>query len=466
MTAMAAGTTTYLGQSYEIGPDNVTTKYIFGNDLKIASSKSTGEVFFYHTDHLGSNNAVTDLNGALVELSEFTPFGSLSRHEGSVDSPHQFTGQRNDATTGLYFYNARYYDPQLGRFTSADTVVPGPGDPQALNRYSYSRNNPIILVDPSGHFFFIPFIIAAVQAVASAVVSVASAAIGAAATVGSAVAGAVGSLQPVLSALHYVNMGISAYNAVKTGNIGGFVGGLVGGAAFGFAGQHFAVGLASSFGKGAFSFVGGAISGAAEFAIGGFGAGFGAALGSGQSARDSFRVGGRGAAFGAVAGAAIQGSYMAGWQNELHGYSAGAVAGKLGYDPGIQDLANASPRFRSRFRNTEVYRHYSYADEAASLAGGLRPGSFGTTDVYTSGTEAQQKLALPPHRPGDLPPDAYYNVIVDAGKATRLPPAESKYYPPSAYAPHGAYRTGGGSQVIFGGGTPPGSVIYGGALLD
>ena len=48
-------------------------------------------------------------------------------------------------------YHARYYDPLIGRFISADTIVPKPGDPQSLNRYSYVRNNPLKYTDPSGH---------------------------------------------------------------------------------------------------------------------------------------------------------------------------------------------------------------------------------------------------------------------------------------------------------------------------
>ncbi|MFH0732297.1 MAG: RHS repeat-associated core domain-containing protein [Candidatus Omnitrophota bacterium] len=56
-----------------------------------------------------------------------------------------------DCTTGLYYYGARYYDPELGRFTQADTIVPEPGNPQSFNRYSYCDNNPINYTDPTGH---------------------------------------------------------------------------------------------------------------------------------------------------------------------------------------------------------------------------------------------------------------------------------------------------------------------------
>jgi len=54
----------------------------------------------------------------------------------------------------LYDYGARFYDPLLGRFISADTVVPGAGNPQALNRYAYVLNNPLRYTDPSGHWIF------------------------------------------------------------------------------------------------------------------------------------------------------------------------------------------------------------------------------------------------------------------------------------------------------------------------
>ena len=61
-----------------------------------------------------------------------------------------FTGQRLDAT-GLYYYNARYYDATIGRFISPDTVIQNPANPQTLNRYSYCVNNPLNRTDPTGH---------------------------------------------------------------------------------------------------------------------------------------------------------------------------------------------------------------------------------------------------------------------------------------------------------------------------
>ena len=62
-----------------------------------------------------------------------------------------YTDQELDTETGLYNYDARMYDPLIGRFISPDSMVPDLYDPQSLNRYSYTRNNPLKYTDPSGH---------------------------------------------------------------------------------------------------------------------------------------------------------------------------------------------------------------------------------------------------------------------------------------------------------------------------
>ncbi len=94
---------------------------------------------------------LTDANGVSEEDNAYYPYGDTYTHTGTSDVAYKYTGQELDNETGLYFYEARYYDPVLGRFISPDTIVPDPMDPQALNRYSYVRNNPIIYTDPTGH---------------------------------------------------------------------------------------------------------------------------------------------------------------------------------------------------------------------------------------------------------------------------------------------------------------------------
>ncbi|GAB4412279.1 MAG: hypothetical protein Kow00123_26110 [Anaerolineales bacterium] len=79
------------------------------------------------------------------------PWGQARYSDGTTPTTYRFTGQREESKIGLYFYNARWYDPALGRFTQPDTLVPEPGNPQALNRYAYTLNNPVRYTDPSGH---------------------------------------------------------------------------------------------------------------------------------------------------------------------------------------------------------------------------------------------------------------------------------------------------------------------------
>ena len=81
----------------------------------------------------------------------YYPYGETRYISGSTPTSYRFTGQREDATIGLYFYNARFYDAALGRFVQADSIVPDFTNPQDLNRYSYVRNSPLKYTDPSGH---------------------------------------------------------------------------------------------------------------------------------------------------------------------------------------------------------------------------------------------------------------------------------------------------------------------------
>ena len=83
-----------------------------------------------------------------MERTRYQPFGGII--SGGV-SRNLYTGQEWDPDTGQYYYNARYYNPELRRFTQADTVIPNVYDPQSLNRYTYVNNNPIKLIDPSGN---------------------------------------------------------------------------------------------------------------------------------------------------------------------------------------------------------------------------------------------------------------------------------------------------------------------------
>jgi len=89
-----------------------------------------------------------------MSSNKYYPFGDRRNSTGSLGTDRLFTGQRLDGT-GLYFYEARYYDPVIGRFISADTIIPSYLDPQSLNRYSYVYNNPLKYKDEDGHLGFL-----------------------------------------------------------------------------------------------------------------------------------------------------------------------------------------------------------------------------------------------------------------------------------------------------------------------
>ncbi len=152
------GQVLYPFAGYEIDPDGTKTKFFrAGNELLAAKQSpvvNPEKKLFYHNDHLGGVNVITDITGNRVQLTEYDPWGKVSRSEGNADPSRRFTGQELDPETGLYYYGGRYYDPELARFISPDMFVPQPDNPQSLNRYSYVINNPQRHIDPSGHSFW------------------------------------------------------------------------------------------------------------------------------------------------------------------------------------------------------------------------------------------------------------------------------------------------------------------------
>ena len=167
--------TIYIGSLYEI-TDRAIKKHIFAGSNKVATIEPE-HTYYTHSDHLGSSNIMTDETGSKVSQTEYQPYGQVSEQIGADVTPYKFTGKELD-TTGLYYYGARYYDPEIGRFITADTIVQSPYDPQTLNRYTYCRNNPLIYIDPSGNIFGLIAMIASIISAVTAVAGVISAATG------------------------------------------------------------------------------------------------------------------------------------------------------------------------------------------------------------------------------------------------------------------------------------------------
>jgi RHS repeat-associated protein len=173
-------TTLFIGNHYEVNQTTgQVTKYYFAGATRVAIGKYSipqrMKVEYVLGDHLGSTSITTNMDGVKISEMRYKPWGEVrsawydpdlndETKPNKITTPtyqltrYTYTGQysyMDDPSTtgvdgfGLMYYGARFYDPYLGRMAQADTIVPG--GVQGLDRYAYVNNNPVNLIDPSGH---------------------------------------------------------------------------------------------------------------------------------------------------------------------------------------------------------------------------------------------------------------------------------------------------------------------------
>ena len=164
-------TTLYAGKYFEVFTTSSATLYrhrIFANGQVVAvhtiDQGGSPSTKYMHSDHLGSIDVITDDSGAVAQQMSFDAFGlrrdandwaydltgiQVAGLKGSTD--RGYTHQEQLDSIGLIHYNARLYDPGLGRFISADNIIPDTSNSQAFDRYTYVYNNPLAFVDKDGH---------------------------------------------------------------------------------------------------------------------------------------------------------------------------------------------------------------------------------------------------------------------------------------------------------------------------
>ncbi|GHT17488.1 hypothetical protein FACS189429_1680 [Bacteroidia bacterium] len=105
--------------------------------------------YYYHSDHLGSTSLITDLDGNVVQHIEYVPFGEvfIEERNNKWNSPYLFNAKELDEETGLYYYGARYYDPRVSLWLSADLMQEKFPN---MSTYAYCAQNPVRLIDPNG----------------------------------------------------------------------------------------------------------------------------------------------------------------------------------------------------------------------------------------------------------------------------------------------------------------------------
>ena len=118
------------------------TQYV---DEPLAMLRS-GTTSYFHTDGLGSTTSLSNASGALAQTYTYDSFGKRVTSSGSLTNPFQYTSRELDSETSLYYFRARYFDPNIGRFISEDPL----GWDVGPNYYSYVDNSPLFLIDPSG----------------------------------------------------------------------------------------------------------------------------------------------------------------------------------------------------------------------------------------------------------------------------------------------------------------------------
>ena len=128
---------------------NAKGSYVYGYDLigKLQGNQPS----FYHVDGLGSTRVLTNGLGAVTDSYSYDAFGNSIVSTGGSNNAYLFAGEQRDSETGLDYLRARYYDPFLGRFVSADAYEGSLNDPMSLHDYQYAHANPVVNTDPSGY---------------------------------------------------------------------------------------------------------------------------------------------------------------------------------------------------------------------------------------------------------------------------------------------------------------------------
>ncbi|WLR41739.1 RHS repeat-associated core domain-containing protein [Bacillus carboniphilus] len=148
---------------YSADQDNQkVTENILNRAGLIAASKRFDGVyennyFFYQYDLRGSVTNIIDSEAKRVKGYEYDDFGNPKEvGDKTFKNDVKFTGAVHDASTGLHYMNARYYSSDTGRFISQDTYKGSPFDPWTQHLYTYTTNNPVNFVDPTGHYHASP----------------------------------------------------------------------------------------------------------------------------------------------------------------------------------------------------------------------------------------------------------------------------------------------------------------------
>ena len=157
--------------SYTTDGDNIqTSQNLIGTDGNILATQRYGsdhtDYLLYHKDIQGSTTSLVKEDGSADATYLYTDFGQTTINgDNKAENEVCYTGGIYDQSTGLYYLNARYYNPEDGRFVTEDSYRGEVDDPDTGHLYGYCANNPVNYVDPSGHFAIaVPYLVKLVLA--------------------------------------------------------------------------------------------------------------------------------------------------------------------------------------------------------------------------------------------------------------------------------------------------------------
>jgi RHS repeat-associated protein len=169
ITKAVNGASTHFGYGpggellYENPPNGPRRCYVYLEGRPLALIDNESAFYYYHTDHLGTPQRITNSSRAVVWRASYEPFGKAGITTATITNNLRYPGMYSDSETGLYYWGARYYDPKTGRGISADPTnvvahvrrwqenlgVPDQ-PPLEINPYAYVANNPLRWIDPDG----------------------------------------------------------------------------------------------------------------------------------------------------------------------------------------------------------------------------------------------------------------------------------------------------------------------------
>jgi RHS repeat-associated protein len=214
--------------------------YIYGpGNVPLEAITAAGKPIFYHHNQLGSTTLITSATGSAVATYSYDSYGTLLSESGSVVNPLLYAGQYLDSESGLYYLQARYYDPTTSQFLSGDPIVQQTGVP-----YGYAGDDPTNNVDPDGESWWsvattVLGVVGTAAGIAGAVISAPEDAAAAAILTGIAViaagtAGAIGIAQVIYGCIGSRFVGSCSGNILKNdlqtlvsilpGKPGGYIG--------------------------------------------------------------------------------------------------------------------------------------------------------------------------------------------------------------------------------------------------